>query len=262
MYRKNALKKKLQSGEPALACWLHLCSPIAAEVVALTGYDAVIIDHEHGPGDFLNAVSLMQAAAGTETTYLMRVPWNDMVYIKRALDIGAQGIMVPYIQTAAEARAAVAACRYPMAGVRGVAPHIGRCSDFGLHLKEYLADSPDNLLVMCQIETQTSVDNLREIAAVDGVDMLIIGPSDLSASAGRLGQPDHPDARALIERAEEEARGSGALMGTVLRPGKTASDLFGMGYDLVISASDLTLLRDAALAQVTAHRTGEKARKG
>ena len=123
---ENRCKRKMLAGEPALGAWLAMGSPIAAEVVANAGYDTVIMDHEHGPGDLLNAISLMQAAAASGATPMMRVPWNDMVYIKRALDIGVMGVVVPYVQNAAEAEAAVAACHFPTDGVRGVAPHAAR----------------------------------------------------------------------------------------------------------------------------------------
>ena len=133
----NNCKKKLLKGEPAIGAWLSMASPIAAEIVANAGYDAVIMDHEHGPGDLLNAISLMQAVAEAGPTPMMRVPWNDPVYIKRALDIGVMGVIVPYVQNAEEARAAVSACHYPAEGIRGVAPHAARCSRWGVRLAEY-----------------------------------------------------------------------------------------------------------------------------
>lgn len=251
---ENRCKKKMLAGEPALAAWLSMGSPIAAEIVANAGYDAVVIDHEHGPGDLLNAVGLMQAAAGSGATPMMRVPWNDMVYIKRALDIGVMGIIVPYVQNAAEAEAAVAACRYPTIGVRGVAPHAARCSRWGARLKDYLDAMPDNLLIACQIETEEAVGNIAEIAAVDGVDMLFLGPSDVSASVGhmlRLGEPAVTD---LIERAESEMRATGKLLGTVSRPGKSVNWTFEQGYDMVIAGSDARLLQGAACTQVDGFR--------
>lgn len=251
---ENRCKKKMLAGEPALAAWLSMGSPIAAEIVANAGYDAVVIDHEHGPGDLLNAVGLMQAAAGSGATPMMRVPWNDMVYIKRALDIGVMGIIVPYVQNAAEAEAAVAACRYPTIGVRGVAPHAARCSRWGARLKDYLDAMPDNLLIACQIETEEAVGNIAEIADVDGVDMLFLGPSDVSASVGhmlRLGEPAVTD---LIERAESEMRATGKLLGTVSRPGKSVNWTFEQGYDMVIAGSDARLLQGAACTQVDGFR--------
>lgn len=246
----NSCKRKMLRGEPAIAAWLSMGSPIAAEIVANAGYDAVILDHEHGPGDFLNAISLLQAAAQAGPTPMMRVPWNDPVYIKRALEIGVMGLVVPYVQNADEARAAVDACRYPTQGMRGVAPHAGRCTVWGARLKEYLASWPRNLLLACQIETAEAVDNIEEIAAVDGVDMLFLGPSDVSASIGHMLELEHPDVIALIEKAERKMRKTNKLMGTVIRPGKSLNWTYERGYDLVIAASDYRLLGNAAQAQV------------
>lgn len=248
---ENKLKKKLLAREPAIACWLSTGSAIAAEIVANAGYDAVVVDHEHGPGDLLNAVSQMQACGEVGTTCMMRVPWNDMVYIKRALDIGMQGILVPYVQTAKEAKAAVDACVYPTKGMRGVAPHAGRCSRWGQRLDEYMASWPEQLLLMVQIETAEAVENIEAIAAVDGVDMLFLGPSDLSASIGKIGKVNDSEAVALIEKAEARMRKTGKLMGTVTRPGKTVNWTFDQGYDFVIAGSDFRLLQQAAVAQVS-----------
>jgi 2-keto-3-deoxy-L-rhamnonate aldolase RhmA len=260
---ENSCKKKMLKGEPALAAWLSTGSPIAAEIVANAGYDAVIMDHEHGPGDFLNAISLMQAASESGATPMMRVPWNDTVYIKRALDIGVMGIVVPYVQNAAEAKAAVDACHYPTDGIRGVAPHAGRCSRWGARLKEYLDAWPKNLLLACQIETEEAVENIEEIAAVDGVDMLFLGPSDVSASIGHMLQLQEPAVIKLFERAERKMRATGKLMGTVIRPGKSLNWTFERGYDLVIGGGDVRLLQSAAVSQVTGFRENPpKSRKG
>jgi hypothetical protein len=137
------------------------------------GYDAVVLDHEHGPGDLLNAVSLLQAVAEVGPTPMMRVPWNDTVYIKRALDIGVMGIVVPYVQNAEEAQRAADAVRYPLVGNRGVAPHAGRCTRWGARLAEYRAGLPDSILLACQIETAEAIDNIDEIAAVENCEITI-----------------------------------------------------------------------------------------
>ncbi len=251
---ENRCKDKMLKGEPALACWLSMGSPIAAEIIANAGYDAVIMDHEHGPGDLLNAVTLMQAAGESGATPMMRVPWNDPVYIKRALDIGVLGIIVPYVQNADEARAAVAACHYPTEGIRGVAPHAGRCSRWGSRLQDYLEGWPDALLLACQIETEEAVRNIDEIAAVEGVDMLFLGPSDISASVGHMLDLAHPKVAELIETAERKMRATGKLLGTVIRPGQTLNWTFEQGYDLVIGASDFRHVQAGATAQVQAFR--------
>ena len=254
MIVENRCKRKILAGEPALGAWLAMGNPIAAEIVANAGYDTVVMDHEHGPGDLLNAISLMQAVHASGATPMMRVPWNDMVYIKRALDIGVMGIIVPYVQNAAEAEAVVAACRFPTAGVRGVAPHAARCSGWGSQLAAYRAAMPDELLIACQIETEEAIDNIEEIAAVDGVDMLFMGPSDISASIGHMLDMEEPAVIRLIQKAERQMRATGKLLATVTRPGKTVKWTFERGYDLVVCGQDAKLLQGAALAQVKEFR--------
>ena len=250
----NTCKRKLLKGEPAIGAWLSMGSPIAAEIVANAGYDAVILDHEHGPGDFLNAISLMQAVGEAGPTPMMRVPWNDPVYIKRALDIGVMGVIVPYVLNAEAARAAVDACRYPTVGIRGVAPHAGRCSRWGARLGEYLDAWPKQLLLMCQIETEEAIENIEEIAAVDGVDMLFLGPSDVSASVGHMLDLTHPETAAAIERAERKMRKTSKLLGTVIRPGQTLNWIFERGFDFIIAGGDSSLLGASAQAQVGGFR--------
>ena len=197
MYRKNQFKNRMLAGERCFGCWLHLCSPIAAEVLALAGYDAMIIDHEHGSGELVGAIQIMQAMSATPASSILRVPWNDPVALKRALDAGPEGVMIPSINSADEARAAVTACRYPPGGTRGAAYGLLRASDYGLVAEEYLASVQDNLLIACQIETAAAVEAIPEIAAVDGVDMLFIGPNDLSGSIGKLGQFDDAEVIAI-----------------------------------------------------------------
>ena len=250
----NTCKKKLLKGEPAIGAWLSMGSPIAAEIVANAGYDAVIMDHEHGPGDFLNAISLMQAAAEAGPTPMMRVPWNDTVYIKRALDTGVMGIIIPYVQNAEEARAAADACRYPSVGVRGVAPHAARCSRWGARIDEYRQAEPKQILVMCQIETKEAVENIEEIAAVDGVDMLFMGPGDIAASLGHTMDPTHPEVVEFLDYTEKKLRKTNKLLGTVTRPGQSLEWTYGRGFDFVIAASDAKLVSSGAHAQVDGFR--------
>jgi 2-keto-3-deoxy-L-rhamnonate aldolase RhmA len=252
MYRENHLKKRLIAGEKAIGCWLHLCSPIAAEVIALTGFDAVIIDHEHGPGDFLNTLSLLQAISATPTASVLRVPWNDPVYIKRVMDLGVEGVMVPSVDTPEQARAAVAACRYPPAGIRGAAYPMVRCADYGLKAEEYRANESDGVLVICQIESTTAVGNAADIAAVEGLDMLFIGPLDLSGSMGRLGRTEDPEFLELRGQAERIIKEAGKLMGGLAVKGDSPQGLIDRGYDLVTGTSDLLLVRDGAQAHLRA----------
>ncbi len=180
----------------------------------------------------------------------MRVPSNDEVALKRALDTGVAGVMVPAVNTADEAAAAVAACHYPPRGRRGMAAAIVRGADYGLRAAEYIESAGTALLVMCQIESAEAVENVTAIAAVEGVDMLFVGPFDLSASVGYLGQPDHPEVRALIARVEVAARSAGKHLGAIPTPERSAAELVAAGYELIIADADVLLLRDGARASL------------
>lgn len=250
MYVQNRLRKRLIAGETSIGCWIHMCSSIGAEVIGLAGFDVIIIDHEHGPSDYLNTISLMQAVSATGATPIMRVPWNDPIYIKRALDIGAQGIIIPSVDTAEQARAAVAACRYPPAGIRGSAYGLVRASDYGLQAEQYINDLPEGILVMCQVESKTAVENIDEILAVEGVDVFFMGPIDMSASMGIMGQTDDPRLIEMRGRAEKAIKAAGKWMGGLAVKGDSVQAMRDRGYDIVTGVSDISLMRDAALAHL------------
>lgn len=258
MFRPNPFKAALAAGTPQLGIWLVGNNNITAEVAGRAGYDFAIIDHEHGPGDLTGALGQLQAlrassAEGGPATFI-RVAWNDPVLIKRVLDIGAEGVMIPMIETAEEARAAVAACLYPPAGIRGCALGAMRASGFGADSPAYWEGANREICVMLQIETEKAVDNIAEIAAVDGVDILFIGPNDLTVSSGYDPLAPPPEAVALIERAEAAIRKSGTPMGAVPHSGLDLDEMYARGYAMVGAASELSLMRSAALAQTDAHR--------
>jgi len=223
-------------------------------VLALAGYDFLLIDNEHGPASLTESVSLLQAISGTNVASVMRVPWNDPVYLKRALDIGVESVMIPAIETPEQAVQAVRACRYPPAGTRGSAYQVVRGASYGIGAPDYRETAADNLLIICQIESRLAVENIDAIAAVDGVDMLLIGPNDLAGTIGRLGQLDHPEVTALVERAERGIQQAGRKLGSIAFAGRTFQDMFDRGYDLIAASTDMTLMRDAALGEVAAHR--------
>jgi 4-hydroxy-2-oxoheptanedioate aldolase len=252
MTETTKLMEHFGASRAVFGCWLEMFSPIAAEIVAQAGYDCVLIDLEHGPGSVLDAVSLMHAIQGRRCTPLMRVAANDPVIIKRALDVGIEGIMIPGVNTPAEAEAAVAACRYAPRGIRGAAMTIVRAADYGLRWQDYARTADQALLVMCQIESGMAVENVAAIAATDGVDLLFVGPFDLSASTGHLGEPDHPEVRAMIADVEAAAKAGGKRLGGIPTPGRPAAELFAAGYDLVLADADAALLRDGARDGVAA----------
>ena len=236
----------MKNGRAAGGCWLTLFSPMVAEIVAQAGYDCVMIDMEHGPGSTLDAIALMQAVQGRACTALLRVPENSPVWLKRVLDAGVAGVMIPAVHTPEDAAAAVDACRYAPRGTRGMAATVVRASQYGAEWKDYIGRADDQLLVICQIESRAAVTAAAEIAGIDGVDMVFIGPFDLSASLGHLGDPDHGEVREAILSVETAAKAAGKLLGGIPTPGRSAAELFAAGYDLVLADSDVGLLRDAA----------------
>lgn len=258
MFRPNPLKAAILDGVPQLGIWLVANNNITAEVAGRAGYDFAIIDHEHGPGDLTGAIGQLQALRASSPeggpASFIRVGWNDAVLIKRALDIGVEGVMIPMIETAEEARAAVAACLYPPAGIRGCALGAMRATGFGADTQDYWDGANREICVMLQIETEKAVDNIPEIAAVDGVDILFIGPNDLTVSSGYDPLTRSSEAAALIQRAEAAIIATGKPMGAVPHSGLSLDELYARGYALIGAASELSLMRSAALAQTEAHQ--------
>src|SRR5438552_8336923 len=176
----NLFKQAILEGRPQIGLWSSLCSNNAAEVIAGSGFDWILIDTEHAPNELPMVFSQLQALIGGSAAAVVRPAWNDMVLLKRLLDVGAQNFLIPYVQTAEEARAAVAATRYPPQGIRGVAV-THRANRFG-RVKDYFKRANEEICLLVQIETRQALQNIEAIAAVEGVDVLFIGPSDLAAA--------------------------------------------------------------------------------
>ena len=257
MFRPNPIKAALAAGTPQLGVWLVGNNAMTAEVAGRAGFDFAIIDHEHGPGDLVGAIeqllALQASTPGGGPATFIRVGWNDPVTIKRALDTGVEGVMIPMIETADQARAAVA-CRYPPSGIRGCAVGAMRASGFGADMPDYWRRANDEVCVMLQIETEKAVDNIAEIAAVDGIDILFIGPYDLMVSTGYDPLNPSPEAIALVERAEKAILAAGKPMGAVPHSGLDLDGMYARGYALVGAASELSLMRNAALAMTEPHK--------
>jgi 4-hydroxy-2-oxoheptanedioate aldolase len=196
----NNFKRAIQAGRQQIGLWVALANSYSAEIVAGSGFDWLLVDGEHSPNDPPTVLPQLQAIAAYPTTSaIVRPAWNDKVLIKRYLDIGVQTLLVPYVQTEEEALAAVAATRFPGAGVRGVAS-VTRASRFG-RVSHYANRAHEEICVLVQIETREGLDNLEKIALVEGVDGVFIGPADLAAGLGHLGNPQHPDVQAAIKDA-------------------------------------------------------------
>jgi len=258
MFRPNRLKERILSGQQSFGTWLQSNCPTFAEMAAAAGFDFIILDQEHGPGDERGAIDMMRAAAGAPATVLVRVPSSQPTYLKRLLDAGCEGVVVPMVESAEEAKAIVEACRYPPRGSRGNAADIARCSSYGFQ-GDYLKRADDNFLIVVQIETAKAVKNARAIAEVDGVDVVFIGPTDLSGSIGLMGQTGHPEVEALIAEAVAEIKAAGKPRATVPRTGKTWQDLMGEGYCFVATGSEIHSYRMAATELMKGWRTYRKA---
>jgi 4-hydroxy-2-oxoheptanedioate aldolase len=207
----NAFKKAIQAGRQQIGLWVSLSSPYSAELVAGSGFDWLLIDGEHSPNDPPLVLAQLQAVAPYAVTSIVRPAWNDTVLVKRYLDIGAQSLLIPYVQSAKEAEAAVAAVRYPPRGVRGVAG-VTRASHYG-RVPNYVKRAEAEICLLVQIETRAGLENLEAIASTDGVDGVFIGPADLAAGLGHLGEISHPEVQGAIEDAIKRIRACGKPAG-------------------------------------------------
>lgn len=233
-----------------IGTWVMAASPLVAEAMGRAGFDWCVIDMEHTPLDMMEVIHLLQAVAGTPMVPAVRVPWNDTVTIKRVMDGGATTLLVPFVQSAEEARRAVAATRYPPEGIRGMAG-MSRASAFGT-TPDYLGTANAGVCVIVQLETPQAVAALDEIAAVPGVDAIFLGPGDLSASMGHVGQPAHPEVFALMQDAARCCRARGMPVGTVGGKPELVQRYRDAGFDFVAIASDLGLLMSAAQGALAA----------
>src|SRR6266511_1744968 len=236
----NIFKQAIREARAQIGLWCSLCSNVAAEVIADAGFDWILIDTEHAANELPMVFSQLQALVGGTAAPVVRPAWNELVLMKRLLDIGVQNFLVPYVQTPEEARAAVAATRYPPQGIRGVAvTHRG--NRYG-RVKDYFKRANDEVCVLLQIETRLGLQNLEAIATVEGVDGLFIGPSDLAAALGHLGNNGHPEVRAAIEDAFKRIRNAGKAPG-ILAPIETdARHWLSLGCVVLAVGSDAGLL--------------------
>ncbi|MEA2987896.1 MAG: 2-dehydro-3-deoxyglucarate aldolase [Alphaproteobacteria bacterium] len=241
---RNAFKHALAQRRLQIGLWSSLCSNIAADIVCDSGFDWVLLDSEHSPNELPGLLAQLQAFSGSATTPIIRPAWNDTVLIKRILDIGPQSLLIPYVQTADEARRAVAATRYPPEGVRGIAG-AARSSRYG-RVTGYLKKAASELCVLVQVETRSALDELEAIAVVDGVDGVFIGPSDLSGSLGHIGNPGHPQVQQALESAVRRLSAVGKPAGILTLSEDDARRYIDWGYTFVAVGMDVTILARGA----------------
>jgi len=244
---RNHFKAALRAGRPQLGLWNSLCSNFSTEVIAGAGFDCIVLDMEHSPNEVFGVLSQLQAIAPYEgVSAIVRPPWNDPVIIKRVLDVGAQTLLIPYVQNVDEARRAVEATRYPPDGFRGVAVAT-RANKWG-RVKDYFERVNDELCVIVQLETSVALEHLEAIAALDGIDCIFIGPSDLSASLGHLGNAQAPEVRAAIDDAFARTKRAGKAAGILMTVEADAQRYLKEGVEFVAVGSDVGLLARGAEA--------------
>jgi len=244
----NAFRRDLLALKPQIGCWVSLASNISTEILGYAGFDWLLIDGEHAPNDMSSFISQLQALKDSSSAPVVRPPWAEPVIIKRLLDIGFYNFLMPWIETAEQARAAVAATRYPPQGMRGMGT--GHRSNRYGYVPDYFTTINDNITVMVQIESAKGVENAAEIAAVDGIDGLFIGPSDLSAAMGYMGQPNHPDVQAAMARVLASANQHHKPVGILAPVEADARRYLEQGMTFVAIGGDVGLLRTASKSLV------------
>lgn len=243
----TSLKQRILRGDRLTGGWVSLSSPIAAQIMAEAGYDVLMIDLEHTASDYLSAISLMQAIQAGGSTPVIRASSADAVDIKRTLDTGPAGIMVPNIRDAAHAREVVAHCRYGPQGDRGAAPGYIRATAYSAdRVPDYLRAMREDFLLIIQVESADAVAEIDAIAATDGVDMVFIGPTDLSACLGEVGGFASPGFVEAFARIELRTRAAGTALGCITFADWTAERLYANGHQLVLAGADGMLLAGAA----------------
>ncbi|MEV7607095.1 HpcH/HpaI aldolase/citrate lyase family protein [Paenarthrobacter sp. NPDC089322] len=236
-----------EADRPLAGMWVCSGSPLVAEICAGSGLDWLLIDAEHSPNGLESILSQLQASYGYPVQVMVRPPVNDTVLIKQYLDLGVQNLLIPMVNSADEAAAAVAAVRYPPHGVRGVGSALARASRWN-RVPEYLAGASDTVSVTVQIESAAAVEAVDKILAVDGVDGIFLGPSDLAASMSLLGQQEHPEVRAAVERCLSAAKAAGKPAGVNAFNPATARAYLDAGASFVLVGADVAVLARASEA--------------
>ncbi len=246
---RNKFKAAIAAGQEQIGCWLSIPSAYTAEMVGTAGYDWVLIDGEHAPNDLNAMIASMQALESSDASVLVRLPVGETWMIKQILDAGAQTVLIPMVETSEEAVALVRATRYPPNGIRGVGPTFARASKFS-GIADYLHTAESEICLLVQVETQRGLDNIEAIGAVDGIDGLFIGPADLSADLGFMGEMNAPEVQAAIKDALGRIRATGKAAGILTMDQSQGKAYAGMGANFIAMASDVLMLVSSARAKV------------
>ena len=242
----NTFRRDLRAGKPLIGCWCSLANPITTEVLGVAGFDWLLLDGEHSPNDVISFIPQLMALKDSASAPVVRPSWNNPIELKRLLDAGFYNFLIPFIETAEEAARAVAATRYPPQGFRGVSVS-QRSNRFGT-VPGYFEGINEQICVMLQIESRQGVAAAAEIAAVDGVDGIFLGPSDLAAGYGHLGNANHPEVQAAMAQVFAAAKAAGKPVGILAPVEADARRYLAMGATFVAVGSDLGVFRSGTQA--------------
>lgn len=254
----NPFKRALLAGEQQYGYWLGLCSPIAAELCAYTGYDWLLIDGEHAPNDLAAVLAQLQATAPSPSHAIVRLVEGNQALIKQYLDLGAQTLLIPMVETAEQTRDLVRFMHYPPSGVRGVGTALARAAAWNIN-PNYLKEAENELCLIVQIESVVGLQHLDEILQVEGVDAVFIGPADLAATMGYLGNPTHPEVVAAVTTAIQKIKAAGKAAGTLAVSPQVAQQYERLGVQFIAIGVDTLALAHAARSTLTQHKQALKA---
>ncbi len=252
---RNGFKAALRDGKVRYGIWAGFAGPYATEIVASLGYDWMLIDGEHAPNDVPSILAQLQSVAPYSTQPVVRCVNSDPALIKQLLDVGVQSLMVPMVESAEQARALVRAMRYPPYGIRGIGGGLTRATRWGA-VGDYLQRAHEELCLIVQVESAEGVKNAAEIAAVDGVDAVFIGPADLSISLGHPGDPGHPEVQDRIVQSLQAAQAAGKACGILAPQFEDAQRYADWGCSFIAVGIDVSLLRDASLENLRRFKDG------
>lgn len=243
----NEFKQAILASRPQIGLWQALASPYTVEICAGAGFDWLLIDAEHAPNNVPLVLAQLQAAAADPVEAVVRLPWGDPVLVKQYLDIGARSLLIPMVESGSQAATMVRATRYPPHGNRGVGSALARASRWNRR-SGYLHGAAEEICLLVQVESRAAVDAIDEIASTEGVDGVFIGPSDLAADLGHLGNAAHPEVQATIERSIARVRGRGKPVGMLVADEALAKRYLSLGASFVAVGTDVTILARGAEA--------------